>query len=205
MDWISATPIYDSQGLWIGGQSIVENWEEPIQEVLAKSVFYSLEDKILEIGYGLGFASQTVAKHNPLYHTVIEAHPSIAKKAKTELPATTLIIEAFWQEAIKQFEDNIFDGLIFDAYTLSDVHFDGTLESNFNYAKPILHAAKRILRIGGKLSFLDFSCQIDTIKEFQEIVTTNYSKYEIIKVEIKIPESCTYASGTYANVIVITK
>ncbi len=206
MDWTTEPAIYSETGLVIKNLSIVENWEKPIQEILAKSVIKSSQDVILEIGYGLGFASQAVVKSNPLHHILIEAHPSIAEKAKRELPANVSVIVALWQNAIYTFKESSFDGVIFDAYPLDDFQFfDGTPESTLEYVKPFLKRASKLLKSGGLLSFLDFSCQIDTLKEFQGLVKSNYSQYKIINVPLIIPGSCTYAKGVHGNVIVVTK
>jgi len=204
-EWIKLPVVKDSTGLYINNLSIVEAWERPIQEQLAKSVCIGDHLEILEIGYGLGLSTRTVHTYCPKSHILIEAHPDIAKNAKLELPNSTSIIVAFWEDAVKWFKDEIFDGIIFDSYPFAAVPYNGTTDSTFEFIKDFLQKGGRVLKKGGRLAFLDFSCKVHTISKFKDICEERFSAFTAISVPLSIPKQCTYASGNSGNIIVLTK
>jgi predicted methyltransferase len=204
-DWVKLPVKKNETGLYINNFSIVEAWEHPIQERLAKLVCVNDGLVILEIGYGLGFSTKAVHAYNPKLHILIEAHPEIAKTAKIELHEMTSIVVGFWEEVINLFKDEVFDGVIFDSYPFSAVPYDGTAEGTFEFIKEFIVAGGRILKKGGRLGFLDFSCKIHSTSEFTGIYENEFNALEVISVPLSIPRECTYARGTSGNVIVLTK
>lgn len=205
MNWILEPEQYTTNGLNIGGCSIVEYWEKPIQEILAKSVYNGEQDSILEIGYGLGFASQFISNLPFAIHLLVEAHPSIAKNAKKELSDKSSVIVSFWQDIIKFLKANTFDGIIFDAYPVENIQYDGTKESTLKFVSDFLIEASPLLKICGKLVFLDFSCEVHLLEKFNQIVNANFTKFEVVTVNIDIPVNCTYAKNNIGNVIILIK
>lgn len=205
MKWTSSQIEYDDIGLKINSCSIVEYWEKDIQHILANSILQKSNISILEIGYGLGYASKAISLFGPKIHVLIEAHPLIADKAKNELSHKTKIIQGLWQESIKYFKNTSFNGIVFDAYPIEEGEFDGSKESTLRFVSPFLNQASSLLKIGGKLSFLDFSCSISTMSEFEQLALEKYGQYDILEVAINPPLTCNYTNESFGNVVVLTK
>ena len=94
---------------------VMMSWEAPIMEKSAEFVCQNGGD-ILEIGFGMGIASDYIQSHSPTSHTIIEMHPQIAERARTwasDKPNVT-IIEGDWIEEIDSLGS--FDGIFFDTW-----------------------------------------------------------------------------------------
>jgi len=94
---------------------VMMSWETQIMEKSAEFVCQNGGD-ILEIGFGMGIASDYIQSHNPESHTIIEMHPQIAERARawaSDKPNVT-IIEGDWIEEIDSLGN--FDGIFFDTY-----------------------------------------------------------------------------------------
>ena len=68
----SSSAEFRPDGLFIGGTSIVETWEQPVQRGLGELA--ARGRRVLEIGYGLGMASDCLNKLDIDEHYLIEAH-----------------------------------------------------------------------------------------------------------------------------------
>ena len=91
---------------------VMMSWEAPIMEKSAEFVCQNGGD-ILEIGFGMGIASDYIQTHSPTSHTIIELHPQIAERARawaSDKPNVT-IIEGDWIEEIDSLGN--FDGIFF--------------------------------------------------------------------------------------------
>ena len=96
---------------------IMMSWEAPIMERSAEFVCENGGD-ILEIGFGMGIASDYIQAQSPNSHTILELHPELAQKAREwaeDKPSVT-IIEGDWIETISSLGK--FDGIFFDTYGL---------------------------------------------------------------------------------------
>lgn len=94
---------------------VMMSWETPIMEKSAAFVCENGGD-ILEIGFGMGIASDAIQSHNPASHTIIELHPQIAERAREwaiNKPNVT-IIEGDWINEIASLAT--FDGIFYDTY-----------------------------------------------------------------------------------------
>ena len=203
--WLTMIPQYDSVGLSIGNHSIVERWEQPIQETLAELVCQCQSPKILEIGYGLGLSAIAVSRFNPSLHLIVEAHPIIAANAIKQLPKTSRLLIDFWERVIHNLQTASFNGIIFDAYPITTTPFDGSAEGTFQHVKPFILEGERLLPEGGKLVFIDFSLKVTALEGFQSIIHTIFSKLHVKSVALNIPPVCSYAQGDSGNVIILEK
>jgi hypothetical protein len=203
--WLSQPALYGHNGLSIGGVSIVERWEKPIQELLAKSVCESRNGRVLEIGYGLGFAAKTVAASNPLLHVLVEAHPQVAIKAIKELPPSTSILLSLWELILPSLRSDHFDGILFDAYPMTGELFDGSAHCTLKHVAVAFAEGARLLRPRGVLGFLDFSCAVTELDDFRSNVKEFFSSFQVNRLEIAIPDTCTFARGRFGDVVVLRK
>ena len=99
----------------VGELEVMMSWEAPVMHRGAEFVCENGGD-ILEIGFGMGIASDYIQSHNPTTHTIVELHPQIAEKARewaSDKPGVT-IIEADWIDVEPTL--GTFDGIFFDTY-----------------------------------------------------------------------------------------
>ena len=94
---------------------VMMDWEAPIMERSAEFVCENGGD-ILEIGFGMGIASDFIQSHSPASHTIIELHPQIAERARTWAAgkSNVTILEGDWIDILPTL--GTFDGIFYDAY-----------------------------------------------------------------------------------------
>ncbi|CAH8635471.1 unnamed protein product [Schistosoma mattheei] len=90
----------------------------------------SLPIRVLNIGFGLGIVDTAIQKYSPDSHYIIEAHPEVLKKMKSEewfAKPGVKIIPSKWQDAVvllaKEIDDGAiprFSGIFFDTYAEDD-------------------------------------------------------------------------------------
>ena len=94
---------------------VMMEWESPIMKRSAEFICQNGGD-ILEIGFGMGIASDWIQTHSISSHVIIEMHPQIADKARewaSDKPNVT-IIEGDWIDILPTLAS--FDGILFDTY-----------------------------------------------------------------------------------------
>ena len=80
---ISSDKIICQSSDWIGfDKEVMMDWEHPIMSASAAYVTQDGGD-ILEIGFGMGIASNYIQSHSISSHTIIENHPQIIEKLET--------------------------------------------------------------------------------------------------------------------------
>ena len=159
-DWKSAKAGFSDNhdSLNILGNPVMEKWEDMFMGELA-GVATANGGKILEIGFGLGLSashiqnSASVTEHviiefNQEVYTELEIFSERAAKAgRTVTPKF-----GDWKEVVSEFEDESFDGILYDTYPLSkadrDIH---------QFAFISKYNAYRILKQGGVLTYCNFT------------------------------------------------
>jgi guanidinoacetate N-methyltransferase len=204
-EWPSLSAQYDEVGLFIGDYSVVEHWEQPVQEALARSICHSSSARILEIGYGLGLAAKIVTSFTPTEHTIVEAHPDVVCRALTEMPPSTHIISGLWEQIVPSLNSDYFDGIIYDAYPMTGNPFDGSSQSTFSHVRPFLSEGARLLQKGGLLGFLDYSCAVTLLEDFNFAVGDLFSEFFVKKIEVEVPNNCSFARGNCGHILILKK
>tara|TARA_Y100000593_G_C4182010_1_gene272487 strand:- start:280 stop:765 length:486 start_codon:yes stop_codon:yes gene_type:complete len=93
----------------------MHSWETPIMEKMAKWVCSNGGD-ILEVGFGMGIASNFIQKHNINSHTICEISPDVItnlKKWSSDKP-NVKILEGDWFDNRDRLEK--YDGILFDTF-----------------------------------------------------------------------------------------
>ena len=98
------------------GNAIMMGWEDPIMKDAAEIICKN-GGKILNVGFGMGLIDNYIQSHNPEEHWIIEAHPQIIEKMKSEgwdkKPNVNCIFDK-WQNVYKNLPK--FDGIYFDTW-----------------------------------------------------------------------------------------
>lgn len=118
--------------------AVMMDWETPIMEKHAAWICHADEInntissplRVLNVGFGLGIVDTAIQKYSPDSHYIIEAHPEVLKKMKSEgwfAKPGVRIIPSKWQDAVvllaKEIDDGTiprFNGIFFDTYAEDD-------------------------------------------------------------------------------------
>lgn len=94
---------------------VMMRWETSIMEKSAAFICENGGD-VLEIGFGMGIASEAIHAHKPTTHTIIELHPQIAQKARqwAEDKDSVTVIEGDWIDVLDSLGK--FSGIFYDTY-----------------------------------------------------------------------------------------
>ena len=104
------------------GKIVMHSWEKPIMKKMAEWVCSNGGD-ILEVGFGMGIASNFIQKHNIDSHTICEINPDVItnlKKWSSDKP-NVKILEGDWfdnRDKLKKY-----DGILFDTYEDSNLFY----------------------------------------------------------------------------------
>lgn len=178
--------VLTDEELTIGEWQVMQSWERPLMEVMAKEVTATKGD-ILEIGFGMGISANAIMKQGCKSYTVIEAHPKVAENARnwasqTQVPAR--VIEGLWQEVVPNINEQ-YDGIFFDTYPLSE---EERHRNHFSF----IPLAPTLLRPHGLLTYYsDENTKFRT--EHLELLLTYFSEVKLIKVSTLKPfPDCEY-------------
>jgi len=169
----------------------MQRWEVPLMEKLAELVTENHGD-ILEVGFGMGISADAILKHGCRTYTIIEAHPTIAGRARQwamSQTTPTKVIEGFWQDVVPTLEVQ-FDGILFDTYPLTEEEW----QSN-HY--PFIPVAPSLLRPGGVLTYFS-----DETIEFRHEhlckLLASFADVRLVRVDGLHPyEGCEYWSADH--------
>lgn len=92
---------------------VMMEWEKPYMDALIQRL--NPFGDVLEIGFGLGYSASLIQTYNIQSHTIIEADPEVAERARAwgkEQPHHVNIVEGDWQILLKSLTD--FDSIFFD-------------------------------------------------------------------------------------------
>ena len=112
--------IFDDDSIKLSDGSsriVMHSWETPIMEKMANWVCSNGGD-ILEVGFGMGIASNFIQKHNIDSHTICEINPDVItnlKKWSSDKP-NVKILEGDWFDNRDRLEK--YDGILFDTFDI---------------------------------------------------------------------------------------
>jgi len=137
----------------------MSRWEEPLMRCLAEVVAGPSRD-VLEVGFGLGISADWIQELGCSSHTVVEAHPKVAKRARdwAETKPNARVVEGFWQDVIDSLGN--YDAILFDTYPTSAEELKYA-SNRFYY--PFFPKAAGHLRPGGVLTY--FSYEVDSLDQ----------------------------------------
>ena len=109
--------------------NVMMDWEAPMMSASAAYVCQGGGD-ILEIGFGMGMASNYIQSHSIDSHTICEIHPQIITKAQewASGKSNVTIVTGSWYSNIAQL--STYDGIFWDAGFTSDIqHLSSSVSS----------------------------------------------------------------------------
>lgn len=189
--WAEMPVTLTDDELLVGGWQVMQAWERPLMEILAREVTARGGD-ILEVGFGMGIAARRILHHGCDTYTVIEAHPVIAQMAREwadrqEVPCE--VLEGTWQEIAPTLPPR-FDGVLFDTYPLSR-------EERGRNHFPFIPVAASLLALGGT-----FVCYSDDTVDFRSehlaLLLRSFRQVTLLRVdELEPVDGCEYWSENH--------
>ena len=198
-DWKLCPAKFSKGKLSIAGHPVMEDWERPYMESLA-DVATSKGGVILEVGFGLGISASYIQTKNIKKHIIIEANSDVFEKVKKFAQTAKTKIEpilGFWQEVVKSFSDQSIDGILFDAYALSEEEF----ECHF----PFFKHAYRLLKKNGIFTY--YSSEVDNFSDFhiKQLQLAGFMNIKKRLCQVDPPKDCLYWNSKTIMVPIVNK
>lgn len=212
--WQSTNADYsaDDTALRIGGNPVMERWEEPFMAALA-AVATSSNGRILEVGFGMGISASFVQQHDIDEHVIIEANDDVYDRLLQFADSASRKVtpcKGLWKDVISEFDDESFDGILYDTYPLSE---DELHTHQFDF----LREAWRLLRPGGVATYCnltswgnlksDYPDDHELFAETQSphLQAIGIQNFGLRVTEVNPPETCEYYRYTTAPTPVLRK
>ena len=187
-DWDTSTAHYEDGQLLIASQQVMQDWERPIMEAMARIIACGHGD-VLEVGFGMGISASYVQQIGVRSHTIIECNENVlaeAKKWREQHPDRDIrLVYGRWQEVLDQSQEC--DGILFDTYATTEKEL---------YGLPVYEAffpvGARLLRGGGAFTY--FASEIDSLnRRTQRLLLRHFDSVTVSVVKsLSPPEDCQY-------------
>ena len=166
-------PLHDRSRETLKDEEIMENWQIPLMEEMAKIVGETHGD-ILEIGFGRGISSTAIQNCGVRTHTIVECNDSIVDKFynwKEDYPGSEIqLIHGKWQDIVDQFE--VYDGIFFHTYPLNEDDIMEHIVRSVTYAAHFFPTASKHLRSGGVFTYQ--TNEIDSLSRAHQRLVFKY-------------------------------
>ncbi len=184
-----STVAFDRAQQTLDEQEIMEDWQVPIMQHMARSVAESGGD-ILEIGFGRGVASDFVQTFAPHSHTIVECNDQIVRqfpdwRSRYE-ERDIRLLHGMWQECLDLTQT--YDGILFHTYPLSEHEFVEHVVQGVTFAEHFFATACQLLKTGGVFTYL--TNEVDSLsRAHQRLLFKHFSKFTLSTIDnLDIPE-----------------
>tara|TARA_B100000287_G_scaffold303172_1_gene286318 strand:- start:543 stop:1106 length:564 start_codon:yes stop_codon:yes gene_type:complete len=99
------------------GSVVMHSWETPVMQEMCKWVCKrGAKADVLEIGFGMGIASDFIQSHRPNSHTICESDPEVLVNLKewSKDKSNVTIVEGDWYKNLDKF--TTYHGILFDTF-----------------------------------------------------------------------------------------
>jgi amino acid adenylation domain-containing protein len=196
---------YDEHNLFIAGQQVMQDWELPLMDAMAKVVTESHGD-ILEAGFGMALSATCIQKYGVRSYTVMEANDEVVKRFhewKKQFPGRDIrLLHGRWHDTHHQVPDESMDGVFFDTVPTFEDEYLREVIDNVVMAEDFFPVAARVLRPGGIFTW--YTNEIDTLsRRHQRLIQKYFRSFEVTVCRpLYPPEDCHY---WFADSMVVVK
>ncbi|MGH7619593.1 MAG: class I SAM-dependent methyltransferase [Gemmatimonadaceae bacterium] len=201
--WRTSAASYDDTQLIINDQQVMQDWEYPYMEQMARVVSGTNGD-VLEVGFGMGISATAIQRFGARSHTIIECNQDVVAKFQAwrdGFPDRDIrVVFGTWQDAIDGL--GLFDGIFFDTYPLTESEFTRYVVEDVTFARHFFEPAARHLRPGGVLTY--YSNEIDSLGRGHQRALFEHFREVTISVcrPLHPPTDCNY---WWADSMVVTR
>lgn len=194
-DWRTSAADYDDAALLIQSQQVMQAWERPLMERLARAVAGAGGD-VLEVGFGMGISADLIQAEGVRSHTIIECNDAVIERFRawreTYPDRDVRLVRGMWQDVRDELRR--YDGILFDTYPLSQEEYlrNEVRGTAYTHAGEFFPLAAELLREGGVFTY--FSCEIDTLSRgHQRLLLEHFDTFAVSRVEgLEPPAGCQY-------------
>ena len=153
-EWTGIKEELDEERLDIDGHPVMQRWETPYMESLAK-VATSKGGRVLEVGFGMAISAGAIqANDNVEEHVIMEANEDVFRRlqdfAETSRRPVTPLGPDLWQNTLDSVADGSLDGVLYDTYPLSK-------EEQHTHQFEFLKRIRSKLKKGGVLTYCNLT------------------------------------------------
>jgi guanidinoacetate N-methyltransferase len=192
-EWIKSQAKYGDSQLIIDGQQVMQEWERPYMEAMAK-VAAETHGDVLEVGFGMGISSSYLQAFGVRSHTIIECNEGVKKefekwRAKYDDRKITMVVGK-WKDVIGQL--GAYDSIFFDTYPLTEDEFNDYVIEDVTFAAHFFESAYEHLRKGGVFTY--YSNEIDSLSRRHQRRLFDYFETVSLSVVHPLfpPRDCNY-------------
>jgi guanidinoacetate N-methyltransferase len=194
-DWESSAAAQDASELVIQGQQVMQSWEQPLMERMARAAA-SRGGDVLEIGFGMGISADFILKAGVRSYTAVECNDAVIagfERWRARHPEAEIrLVRGRWQDVGDQL--GMYDGIFFDTYPLSqDEYVRNEVNGRaYSHAAEFFPLAAARLRPGGVFTY--FTCEIDSLSRgHQRLLLRHFDSFKVSVVRcLAPPVGCQY-------------
>ena len=167
-DYLATEAVYTGDSLRIGDEYVMHEWERPLIRRMVEDLKLTPDDRLLEIGFGMGISASILQEFGPASHTIVEPHPQVlalAERWKGARPGIQL------HPGTQRYSAIFFDPFADDMAAVDD--------ENLRFLK---FAAQSLLGDGGRLAL--FCIRPLLPLEYQRVMFEHYRRVEISSVQV---------------------
>ncbi|MEI6191384.1 MAG: hypothetical protein WCP24_03420 [bacterium] len=191
-EWKKLPAIFTGKSLLIAGHQVMQKWESNYMKSLA-AIAVRNGGRVLEVGYGMGISARfidSLGRNKVTQHYIIEAHPDIANLARKNYEkeiklGKVVICEGFWEDVVDSFENDFFEGILFDTYPLTP---DELHKNHYNFFK----TANRILKKDGVLTYYSDESEGFSDDHIKKLMEVGFKEYSFKACKVSPPKDCIY-------------
>jgi len=201
--WHEADERLDDRELVIAGQQVMQSWETPLMEEMARLIADPARD-VLEIGFGMGISATALQRLGVRSHTIVEPNERVLVRAQewaAGFPESEIsIVEGRWQERARDVGE--FDALFYDSYPDTEDEFLEIVKTPF--PADFIELAPTVLRPGGLLTY--YTNEVDSLSRWhQRCLLRSFESFSTRTVDgLQPPEDCNYWWAPSMAVVVAT-
>jgi amino acid adenylation domain-containing protein len=203
--WNAHQATYDEHNLFIAGQQVMQDWELPLMDAMAK-VVTEMHGDVLEAGFGMALSATCIQKYGVRSYTIMEANDEVVKRFhewKKQFPGRDIrLLHGRWHDTHHQVPDESMDGVFFDTVPTFEDEYLREVIDNIVMAEDFFPVAARVLRPGGIFTW--YTNEIDTLsRRHQRLIQKYFSSFEVTVCRpLYPPEDCHY---WFADSMVVVK
>lgn len=175
-DYLAARAVYTGNSLRIGDEYVMHEWERPLIRRMVEDLKLTPDDRLLEIGFGMGISASILQEFDPASHTIVEPHPQVLAQAERWKGARTNIQlhPGYWQQL--DTGSQRYSAIFFDPFADDIAAVD---DENLRFLK---FAAQSLLCDGGRLSLFCIRSLLPL--DYQHVMFEHYRRVEISSVQV---------------------
>jgi len=175
-DYLTTEAVYSGDSLRIGDKFVMHEWERPLIRRMVEDLKLTADDRLLEIGFGMGISASILQEFGPASHTIVEPHPHVLVQAERwKCGRENIQLQpGYWQQLntrAQRYSAIFFDPFADDMNAVDD--------ENLGFLK---FAAQSLLSDDGRLAL--FCIRPVLPVEYQRVMFEHYRRVEISPVQV---------------------